>query len=84
MENAKIPNPGSLSLNLDQQNGFPQDQQNKKASRTQMKGEHMDEKGGNVNEINEEISRMLQTDDHNLQVVADNSATTATVGIQEI
>lgn len=49
-----------------------------------MKGEHVDENGGNVNEINWRISRMLQNDDHNLQVVADNSAAIAAAGIQEI
>lgn len=52
LENAEITNPGSLSSNPGQQNRFLQDQQNKEASRTRMKGEHVDENGGNVNEIN--------------------------------
>lgn len=44
----------------------------------------MDEKGGNVNEINGGILRMLQTDDYNLQVVVDKSVVTAATRIQEI
>lgn len=44
-ENVEIPNPGSPSSHSGQQNEFPQNQQTKKASRTQMGGEHVDEKG---------------------------------------
>ena len=84
MENAEIPNPGSPSSNSGQQNKFLQNQQNKEASRTQMGGVYVDEKGGNVNEINGGILRMLQTDDYNLQVVADKSVVTAATRIQEI